>query len=121
MLGGKRTKKQIVAVAVAALLISAFAHQVFAYPDDISPSYTYNGEVVSIDLTHSLITLQAGPGDQSTFRLDDYATVNKCDMGGSFADLKAGEWASVSYFVENLGGRKIALVVDLAALGMKHC
>lgn len=117
---GRKNIKSVLAVVFAALLLTAFAYQASAYNGDIA-SYTYTGKVVEVDNAYNYVTVQAGPNSTFSFKLDDHATVMKCDKFGSLNDLKPGDLVTVYYFQENLGGRHIASEIDSATYGMKSC
>lgn len=117
---GRKSIKTGLAVVFAALLVVAFAYQSSAYNSDIA-SYTYTGKVVEVDNVYGYVTVQAGPNTTHSFKLDDHATVMKCDKFGSLNDLKLGDMVTVYYFKENLGGRLIASEIDSATYGMKNC
>jgi len=118
---GKKNIKSILAVIVATLLVTAFAYEASAYSVGDNASYKYTGKVVEVDNVYKYVTVQAGSNSTFTFKLDDYATVTKCDKIGSLNDLKPGDLVTVYYFQENLGGRHIASEIDLATYGMKSC
>jgi len=117
----RKTIRGVLAVVVAALLVTAFAYHASAYSAGDSTSYTYAGKVVEVDNVYKYVTVQAGPNDTFSFKLDDHATVTKCDKIGSLTDLKPGDLVTVYYFQENLGGRHIASEIDLVAYGTKSC
>ena len=117
----RKTIKSVLSVAVAALLVTAFAYQVSAYSVGDNTSYTYTGKVVEVDNAHRYVTVQAGSSDTSSFKLDDHATVTKCDKIVSLSDLKPGDMVTIYYFQENLGGRHIASEIEMTAYGMKRC
>ena len=117
----RKNIKSVLAVIVAALLVTAFAYQASAYSVGDNTSYTYTGKVAEVDNVYKYVTVQTGSNTTFSFKLDDYATVMKCDKIGSLADLKPGDLVTVYYFQENLGGRHIASEIDLTAYGMKSC
>jgi len=116
---GRENIRSVLAVVFAAFLVTAFAYQAFAYNSDIT-LYTYTGKVVEVDNAHSYVTV-AGPNSTFSFKLDDHATVMRCDNWGSFTDLKPGDVVTVYYFQENLGCRHIASEIDSLTYGMKSC
>jgi hypothetical protein len=118
---GRKNIKSLLAVVFAGLLVTAFVYQASAYSAGDSTSYTYTGKVVEVDNVYKYVTVQAGPNDAFSFKLDDHATVMKCDKIGSLTDLKPGDMVTVYYFQENLGGRHIASEIDLTAYGTKSC
>ena len=117
---GRINIKSVLAVVFAVLLVTAFAYQASAYNGDTA-SYTYTGKVVEVDNVYGYVTVQAGSGTTYSFKLDDHATVMKCDKFGSLNDLKPGDMVTVYYFKENLGGRLIASEIDSATYGTKSC
>jgi len=117
----RKTIKSVLSVAVAALLVTAFAYQVSAYSVGDNTSYTYTGKVVEVDSVYKYVTVQAGSNNAFSFKLDDHATVMKCDKIGSLTDLKPGDMVTIYYFQENLGGRHIASEIEMTAYGMKRC
>jgi hypothetical protein len=118
---GKKNIRTFWAVVFAALLVTAFAYEASAYTFGDNTSYTYKGKIVEVDNTHRYVTVQAGSSDTFSFKLDDHATVMKCDQIVSLSDLKVGDMVTVYYFQENLGGRHIASEIDMTAYGMKSC
>jgi len=118
---GRKNIKSVLAVVFVTLLVTAFAYQASAYSVGDSPLYTYTGKVLEIDNVHNYVTVQAGSDNAFSFKLDDYATVMKCDKIGSLTDLKAGDLVTVYYFQENLGGRHIASEINAVTYGMKSC
>lgn len=108
-------------VVFAALSVMAFAYQASAYSFGDNTSYTYTGKVVEVDNTHRYVTVQAGLSNTFSFKLDDHATVTKCNELVSLSDLKPGELVTVYYFQESLGGRHIASEIDMMTYGMKSC
>ena len=117
---GRKNIKNVLAVVFAAVLVTAFAYQASAYNSDIA-SYAYTGKVVDVDNVYGYVTVQAGSDTTHSFKLDDHATVTKCDKFGSLNDLKPGDMVTVYYFKENLGGRLIASEIDMTAYGTKSC
>jgi hypothetical protein len=117
---GRKNIKSLLAVVFAGLLVTAFAYQASAYSVGDNTSYTYTGKVVEVDNVYKYVTVQ-GSNNTFSFKLDDHATVMKCDKIGSLTDLKPGDMVTVYYFQENLGGRHIASEIDSATYGMKSC
>ena len=109
---GRKNIKSILAVVVAALLVTVFAYQASAYSVGDNTLYAYTGKVVEVDNVYKYVTVQAGSNNAFSFKLDDHATVMKCDKIGSLTDLKPGDLVAVYYFQENLGGRHIASEID---------
>ena len=64
--------------------------------------------------------MQAGPGDELTFNLNDDGTVMKCSMSESFANLKVGDQVTISYFDPG-DGSYIANEIDIWAGSMNRC
>ena len=118
---GRKNIKNVLAMVLGVFLVTAFAYQASAYSVGDNTSYTYTGKVVEVDNAHSYVTVQAGSNSTFSFKLDDHATVMKCDKFGSLNDLKPGDLVTVYYFQENLGGRNIASEIDSATYGMKGC
>ena len=118
---GRKNIKNILAVGFAALLVTAFAYQASAYSVGDNTSYTYTGKVVGVDNVYGYVTVRAGSDTTYSFKLDDHATVVRCDKFGSLNDLKAGDMVTVYYFKENLGGLLIASEIDSATYGTKSC
>ena len=118
---GRKNIKSVLALVFAAILVTVFAYQASAYSVGDNTSYTYTGKVVDVDHVYGYVTVQAGSGTTYSFKLDDHATVMKCDKFGSLNDLKHGDMVTVYYFKENLGGRLIASEIDSAMYGMKSC
>jgi hypothetical protein len=107
-------------LAVSMLFIMAFAYQASAYSAGGSTPFTYEGIVVELDNAHNIVTVQAGPNDEFSFRLAKDAAVIMCDMTKPFTDLEIGDQVEVSYFEESSGGY-IASEVDLLATGLGQC
>jgi len=112
--------KTFLAVAVATLFVMAFASQASAYSAGGSSPFTYTGKIVSLDNDHRSVTVQAGPNDELSFKLDDAATAMKCNMDEHFSDLKIGDQIRVSYFEEGNGGY-IASGVEWLPMGLTRC
>ena len=112
--------KSVLAIAVAALFVLAFAYQASAYSAGGSTPFTYTGKIVSLDNNYKWVTVQAGPNDELSFKLDDGAAVTKCNMSEHFGDLKIGDHVTISYFEEGTGGY-IANQVDWLPMGMSRC
>jgi hypothetical protein len=116
----KMNVKTVLTVAVAALFVLAFAYQASAYSAGGSTPFTYTGKILSLDNDHKFVTVQAGPNDELSFKLDDGAAVMKCNMSEHFRDLKIGDHVTISYFEEGKGGY-IANEVDWLPMGMSRC
>ena len=119
MLSRKHAKTVLVA-AVAALFVLAFAYQASAYSAGGSSPFTYTGKIISLDNDYKWVTVQAGPNDVKSFKLDDGATLMRCGMNDHFTDLKIGDEVKVSYFEEGNGGY-IASEVDWLTMVMNRC
>jgi len=118
---GMRNIKSVLAMVFAVLLAMTFAYQASAYSVGDNELYTYTGKVLEVDNIHNYVTVQAGFDNALSFKLDDYATVMKCDKVGSLTDLKPGDLVTVYYFQENLGGRHIASEINSVTHDMKSC
>lgn len=116
----KTNAKVFLTVAVAALFVMAFAYQASAYSGGGSAPFTYTGNIVSLDNNYKWVTVQAGPNDELSFKLDDGAAVMKCNVSEHFRDLKIGDHVTISYLEEGNGGY-IANEVDWLPMGMTRC
>jgi|MudIll2142460700_1097286.scaffolds.fasta_scaffold00865_8 hypothetical protein len=116
----KKSIKTVLTVALAALFVLAFAYQTSAYSSGGSSPFTYTGKILSLDNNYKWVTVQAGPNDELSFRLDDGVAVMQCNMSGHFEDLKIGDHVTVTYFEEGNGGY-IASEVDWLPMGMTRC
>ena len=112
--------KVVLAVAVAALFVTAFAYQASAYSGGGSTPFTYTGRIISLDNDYKWVTVQAGPNDKLSFKLGDGAAIMKCTMDEHFTGLKIGDEVKISYFEEGNGGY-IASQVDWLPMGMERC
>jgi len=101
----------VMAVLVGVLFIAAFAAQAYDYGEVTHATLFYTGKITGIDPAYKMLTIKAGPNDESYFRVLDNASLRVCDSGVSFRDLKIGEDVTVTFFSESLGGDK--LVTDL--------
>ena len=117
---GRTNVKVFLAVAVAALFVTAFAYQASAYSAGGSGPFTYTGNIVSLDNDYRFVTVQAGPNDVLSFKLDDGAAVMKCNMDEHFTGLKIGDKVTISYFEETNGGY-IASEAEWLPMGMSRC
>ena len=100
----KTSIKTALVLVVTTMFLMAFAYQASAYSAGGSTPFTYEGKVIELDNTHSMITVQAGPNDKLSFMLDKDASVILCDMTKPFTDIKIGDLVKVSYFEEVSGG-----------------
>jgi len=116
----RTNEKTVLTLAVATLFVLAFAYQVSAYTAGGSTPFTYTGNIVSLDNDYRWVTVQAGPNDELSFKLDDSTAVMKCNMHEHFRDLKIGDQVTISYFEEGNSGY-IASEVNWLPMGMTRC
>jgi hypothetical protein len=119
-MSGRKNIRVVLSLAAAALFVMAFAYEASAFSAGGSTPFTYTGNIVATDSANNIISVQAGPDDVLSFRLNADDAVMSCNMPGSFSDLKIGEMATVSYFEEGTGNY-VANEVDLLESGMRHC
>jgi len=115
MLTGKISA--VLAVLVSVLFVAAFAVQASEYFEGARATLHYTGKITGIDAANKILTVEAGMNDEAYFDLSDVASVTMCDKELSFNDLKIGDTVSISYFVDSLGGPRMATEVETAT----HC
>jgi len=116
----RKDTRVVLAIAVAALLVMAFAYQASATFAAGSAPFTYSGQIVSLDSGDRYLTVQAGPNDELNFTLDDGAPVMVCSMDERLANLKVGDHVTVSYFEKGTGGYIATQIISLPS-GMNQC
>jgi hypothetical protein len=98
----------VLAMSIGLVFVMAFAVQAYMMPDEgtFAPIH-YSGKIVGIDPTYKILTVQAGPKDESYFTVTDNASLTMCGKDVSFNDLKLGDSVSIRYYSESLGGNHL--------------
>ncbi len=117
----KRNLKDVLVVLLAAFFVVGFAYQASAFSaGGSSTPFTYSGKILALDNAGKIITVQAGPNDEQTFKLSGDGAVMKCSMSASFSDLKIGDVVTVNYFDQG-DGTYIANEIDFGAADRDRC
>ncbi len=92
----------VMIAAVSAVLVMGFAFPALAFNASSTP-FSYSGKIVAIDDFAKTITVQAGIDDQLTFRVNDIASVTRCNSPESFSNLRVGDEVTIAYYETGVG------------------